>query len=185
MEIWINDAGEVFRLEESVRPWGVSDEIISRYYNGPWFDLKKTEMLVERKDFVTDATGNVRYPRLVEVTYYRITAECQRYLMEGRQKDAPEDYQVKRLLFDNVPASRFLIISNIVRINEPLPGEIFHLSLPENSWVASTPDNSRMYQVRYPQKWYVRWRFAVLLAACCVITLAIGWAGVRWLGWRS
>jgi len=183
VDIYLDGHSNIVRMVELVRLWDVGDETIRTVCGNEWFDVCGRIVSLECSDFKN--INGVVFPKKATVTHFSITDETRKKL---NRADRTGDLIDRINAFCGDAKERigaiYTIDVKVCRINEPLPPGFLDMSVPVGTWVYTDGDTARKVE-KDIRPWYVRWRFAVLLAACCVITLAIGWAGVRWLGWRS
>jgi len=189
VDFWVDDRGRVVKIEQVHRIWNVSDDELARLSDGRnWFELKFPVKSIDCSS-LTEFNGKL-YPSNAKIQEFWVTSEGRKLLMR-RHKGQVTDMNAWKISLYRPDMytlnSEFIFMDHLVRINEPMPVGFLDISLPPGTYVYT--DHEGGYRIvgkdEDTRPWYVRWRFAVLLAACCVITLAIGWAGVRWLGWRS
>ena len=188
--LWLDKDDNLVRIEQGMRPWGISPELIKKYHDGPWHTAFKIGSRLECWDFVDDGKGH-RFPMNATKSFFLLEpGEYERIENQiKQQKLSADEAQILKCLgnVSSDPTLRFEITLDPTKakLSLPIDEKMFQLTFDWNSRVITDEKGSTRIAEREPlHPWYKDTKVWALLIVFSCIVLGTAFITRRLLGWK-
>lgn len=189
LDIWVNDKGDIARIERTYRAWDVPDDIRRKWTDAPLQDTKYVVVEVTMEEYA-DGPNGVRFPTMATFAHFKFDmTQYSHVARENKEMGLASDEAWLRLFLlphSEVFTRHIAIDKNSLIINEPLDPTIFIPLFPDGSRIFTNRDLSQSFVAGAPAiqaSWYVRYAVLIFSVVCIFVVTALALATRRWLGW--
>lgn len=187
LDIWVNNKGDIARIERTYRAWNVPDDVRRKWTDAPLQDAKYVTVEVNMEEYA-DGPNGVRFPTKATFIHFKFDiTQRSRVAQENKEMRLTPDEAWLRLFLlpHSENYSRHIAINEkSLIINTPLDPATFIPLFPDGSRIYTNEDLSHSFVVGEPivqAKWYVRHAVLIFSVVCFFAVAALVLATRRWL----